>query len=201
MNCATQGDHHQDAEQAAQHCNKHDPGPLQLVPQEHERGHGRANAEGNRLSRRAGRLDDVVLEDRGRPGSERPGKAPEDRDRQDRDGNRRRHRHADLEEQVERRGTKDDPQHRAQKNRREGQFRELGTRRNVGFEGGIVGVNGHLRTTALIPRTKWASSGQIVAPVATGESNDRIEGLRLTSESRSTMSRSTSIMHWPASIS
>jgi hypothetical protein len=40
-----QGNHHEDAEQAAQHGHEHHPGPFQLVAQEHQRGHGRADAE------------------------------------------------------------------------------------------------------------------------------------------------------------
>ena len=67
---APQRDHHQDAEQAPQHGHQHHARPFQLVTQEHQGRHRRPDAEGDRLARRAGRLDDVVLQDRRPPDAE-----------------------------------------------------------------------------------------------------------------------------------
>ena len=67
-----QRDHHQDAEQAAEHRDDHDAGQVHVEAEEHQGRHRHADAEGDRLAGRAGRLDDVVFEDRRRAGSRRP---------------------------------------------------------------------------------------------------------------------------------
>ena len=61
---APQRDHHQDAEQAAEHRDEHDARDLEIEAEDHDRRHRHADAEGDRLAGRARRLDDVVLEDR-----------------------------------------------------------------------------------------------------------------------------------------
>ena len=55
--------HHQNAEQAAQHRDDQDPRDFQLESEDHHGGHGHAHAESDRLAGRAGGLDDVVLQD------------------------------------------------------------------------------------------------------------------------------------------
>ena len=61
---AAQRDHHQDAEQAAEHRDQHHARDLQVEAEDQDRRHRDADAEGDRLARRAGGLHDVVLEDR-----------------------------------------------------------------------------------------------------------------------------------------
>ena len=71
-----QRDHHQDAEQAAQHRHDHDAADVHLEAEQHQGRHGDADAEGDRLAGRAGRLHDVVFED-GRPAdAEQPCEKP-----------------------------------------------------------------------------------------------------------------------------
>ena len=67
-----QRDHHQDAQQPAQHRDDHHPGDLHVEAQEHHGGHGHADAEGDRLAGRAGRLHDVVFQDRRPADAEHP---------------------------------------------------------------------------------------------------------------------------------
>jgi len=62
---AAQGDHHQDAEQRAEHGHQGDASDLQVEAENEDRGHGDAEAERDRLARRARGLHDVVLEDGG----------------------------------------------------------------------------------------------------------------------------------------
>ena len=61
---AAQRDHHQDAEQAAEHRDQHHARDLEVEAEDHDRRHGHADAEGDRFAGRAGGLHDVVLEDR-----------------------------------------------------------------------------------------------------------------------------------------
>ncbi len=62
-----QRDHHQDPQQAAEHRDQHHPRDLEVEAEDHDRRHGDADAEGDRLAGRPGRLHDVVLEDRRPP--------------------------------------------------------------------------------------------------------------------------------------
>ena len=61
---APQRDHHQDAEQPAEHRDQHHARHLEIEAENQDRRHRHADAERDRLARRAGRLHDVVLEDR-----------------------------------------------------------------------------------------------------------------------------------------
>ena len=67
-----QRDHHQDAEQAAEDRDDHHPADVHLEAEDHEGGHGHADAERDRLAGRAGRLHNVVFQDRGRADAEQP---------------------------------------------------------------------------------------------------------------------------------
>ena len=107
---------------------------LEIEAEDQDRRHRDADAEGDRLARRAGGLDDVVLEDR-RVASAEPGEQPGYGDGNDRDRNRRAHREPDLQHQVERRGAEDEAQDRAPTI--DGDDRELAEIRL----GGDVGVN------------------------------------------------------------
>ena len=81
---AAQRDHHQDAEQAAEHRDEHDARDLEVEAEDQDRRHRDADAERDRLAGRAGRLHDVVLEDRRVAHAELREEA-EQRDRDDRD--------------------------------------------------------------------------------------------------------------------
>ena len=91
---------------------QHDAHDLEIEPENHDRRHGHAEAEGDRFAGRAGGLDDVVLEN-GRIAQPELREQAEDRDRKDRDRNRGADRDADLEDEIKRRGAEDDPEQRA----------------------------------------------------------------------------------------
>ena len=59
---APERDHHQNAQQSAQNRHQHHARDLEIEPENHDRGHGHAETEGDRFARRAGGLHDVVLE-------------------------------------------------------------------------------------------------------------------------------------------
>ncbi len=143
-----QRDHHQDAQQAAQHGHEHHPRPFHLVAQQDQRGHRGADAEGDRLARRAGRLHHVILQDRRPTHAEGARQAPEDRDRQHSHRDRRRDRHPHLEEQVQRRRAEDDPQQRADDYRGERQLGRVLARRDIGPEcGGFLRLGRPVRSS------------------------------------------------------
>ena len=48
---APQRNHHEDAEQSAQHSNQHDAREFEVEAQDHDRRHRHANAEGDRFAR------------------------------------------------------------------------------------------------------------------------------------------------------
>ena len=62
---APQRDHHQDAQQRPQQCHQQHPAQLEIETKNHDRRHGHPKAERDGLARRAGGLNDIVLEDRG----------------------------------------------------------------------------------------------------------------------------------------
>ena len=72
---AAKWDHHQDTEQPAKHRDDQDPRDFQLESEDHHRRHGDADAEGDRLAGRAGRLHDVVLQNARLANAEHAGKA------------------------------------------------------------------------------------------------------------------------------
>ena len=68
-------DHHQNAQQPAQHRNDQHPRDFHIESENHHGGHGHADAEGDRLAGRAGGLDDVVLQNARLANAEDAGKA------------------------------------------------------------------------------------------------------------------------------
>ncbi len=128
---AAKGDHHQDAEQRAEHGHQRDARDFQVEAEDEDRGHGDPEAEGDRLARRAGGLHDVVLEDGGiaHAGLRREA---EKRDGDHRHGNGGADRQPDLENQIERRGAEHHAEERAHDHRAQGEFVEAGA---VGDEG------------------------------------------------------------------
>ncbi len=135
---AAERDHHQDAQEAAQDRHQHHPGDLHVETQDHDRGHGDAEAEGDGFPRRTRGLDDVVLQDGGL-GDPQPLQQAEKGDRDHRYGDRGRDRQADLEHQVERGGPEHHAQQRADDQMRDGQFRKNDAGRDERSEGGLRG--------------------------------------------------------------
>ena len=112
---APQRDHHEDAQQAAEQPHEHDPADLKVEPEDHDRRHGDPEAEGDGLARRAGGLDDVVLQDGGVASAGlRPQPEQRQRNHRDRDGGA--DREADLQDEVERRSAEHHAQQRAEDN-------------------------------------------------------------------------------------
>jgi hypothetical protein len=109
---AAHRDHHQDAEQAAQHADQHHARDLEVEAEDHNRRHGHAQAEGERLAGRTGGLRDAVLED-GRFAPARLLEHAEQGDGDHRHRDRGADRQADLQHQVERGGAEDHAQHDA----------------------------------------------------------------------------------------
>ena len=114
---APQRDHHEHAEQAAERGDDQHPCRVHLVAEDHQGGHRDADAERDGLAGRADGLDHVVLEDRRPPRARQLREETEERDGQDGDRDRGRHRHADLQHEVERRGPEDDAEERAHDDR------------------------------------------------------------------------------------
>ncbi len=59
---AAQRNHHQNAEQAAQHRHQQHAANFQIEAQDHDGGHGDADAERDRFAGRTRSLDDVVFQ-------------------------------------------------------------------------------------------------------------------------------------------
>jgi hypothetical protein len=136
---AAQRDHHQDPEQPAEHRDQQDARDFQVEAENKDRGHGDAQAERDRLARRARGLHDVVLEDGGIAHARLRRKAKEgDRDHRHRNG--RADRKAHLEHQVERRGAEQHAEEHAHDDGAQGEFGESGV---VGYEGLMGGRAGH----------------------------------------------------------
>ena len=153
---AAQRDHHQYAQQAAQDRHQHHAADLQVEAQDHDRRHGDADAKGDGLAGRAGRLDDVVLQD-ARVAETQTSREAEQGQGDHRDRDRRAHRQADLEHQIEGRGAEDDSQQHPhdQGNRRQlaqgglgGNERAEQGRRRGARGGGVQDRHGDLMLTS-----------------------------------------------------
>ncbi len=126
---AAQRDHHQYAEQPAQHRHQDHPGDLQIEAQDHDRRHGDPDAEGDRLARRTGGLDDVVLQ-HGGPAAAELLHDPEQGQRDHRHRDRGADRQPDLEHQIERRGPEHDAEQDAEDQGQGSQLAQRGGRRD-----------------------------------------------------------------------
>ena len=97
---AAQRNHHENAEQSAEHRDKHDARDFQVEAQYENRRHRDADAERNRLTGGASCLHDVVFENRGIAPAHL-GEEPEERDRNDRHGDGRADGQPHFEHQVQ----------------------------------------------------------------------------------------------------
>ena len=107
-----QGDHHQNAQQAAEQTHEHDPRDLQIETEDQDRRHRHAQAKRNRFTGGTRGLDNVVLENGGIASAEF-GPEPEQGERNHRHWDRRANRQPDFENQVKRRRPENHPQQRA----------------------------------------------------------------------------------------
>jgi len=122
---AAQRDHHQDAEQTAEHRDQDHLPDLEVVAEDQKGRHGDADAERDALARAAGGLRDVVFKDGRAADAEDLAEGPEDGDREHRDRDRRADRQADLEHQVHRAGAKDEAEQGADHERHHRQLGDL----------------------------------------------------------------------------
>ncbi len=130
---AAQRDHHQDAEQAAQHADQHHARDLEVETEDHDGRHGHAQAEGQRFAGRTRGLGHAVLEDRRFARAELLRHAEQgDRDHRHRD--RGADRQAHLQHQVERGRAEDHAQDDAHDQGARGHFGQLGGGGDVGLE-------------------------------------------------------------------
>ena len=132
---APEGDHHENAEQAAEQADEHDTANLQVEAQDHDGRHRHAEAEGDGLAGRAGGLDDVVLEDGGILTAEL-GPEPEEGERDHRDGDGCADGQANLEDEVEGGGAEDHAQQSAEDDGAHGEFAHVRAGGDVGLEAG-----------------------------------------------------------------
>src|SRR2546425_2587069 len=114
---APQRNHHQHAHQATRDGEDRHARDVEVVAHQQNRGNREHDPRGHRIGCRSGRLDDVILEDRG------AAKPPENCDREDGDGDRRADGQTDLQRQIDVRGAEDQAEQHAQRNRAR---RELG---------------------------------------------------------------------------
>ena len=128
-----QRDHHQDAEDRAEQADEQHACQLEVEAEDENRGHRHAHAERDGLTRRAGRLRDVVFENRRvAPADLRPGAEQRQRNHGDRD--RRADGQADLEHEVERRRAEHHTEDGAGDDGAQGKFPQEGAGGDVGFE-------------------------------------------------------------------
>ena len=158
---AAQRDHHEDAEQTAQHRDEHDARDLEVEPENHDRRHRHADPEGDGFPCASRRLNDVVLEDRRVLHPQLRGE-PEERDRDDGDRNRGADRESHLEDEVQGRRTEDDPEDRPEDDSTGCELSKPRLGRDVGMESGGPRVVNRLESRP--------AHGRVIYPCPCGKS-------------------------------
>jgi hypothetical protein len=146
---AAHGDHHQDAQQAAEDTDQHDSGDFQVEAEDQDGGHGHAQAEGQRFAGRTGRLRDAVFQDRRILAAHLLGQA-EQGDGDHGDGNRGADGQAHLQHQVERGGAEDHPQDDAHEQGAEGHFGQFRVGRDIRLHGARCCIFCHTKFLSLV---------------------------------------------------
>ena len=109
---AAKRDHHQDSEESAQDRDQNHASQFEVEAEDQYRRHRHPDAKGDRFAGGAGRLHDVVLEDR-RVAKAQSGQRAKERDRDHCHWYRCADREPDLQDQIKRGRAKDDSEQRA----------------------------------------------------------------------------------------